>query len=666
MKRLAAVGVSWCVIALAADGRLPRVTSLVGNAATVLAHPDHDHDHGGEGSDPALAEPPALGATACVDGFSGPYPCARVDLAAFMPLSTIGGGRGNDVWGWTDALTGREYALMGRTSGVSFVDVTNPAAPRYLGNLPTHSANSTWRSIKVFDDHAFVVSEAPGHGMQVFDLLQLRTIANAPVPLSESAHYSGFSTAHNLVVNEESGFAYAVGTNTCSGGLHIVDIRAPQSPVFAGCFSADGYTHDAQCVIYDGPDAAHRGREICFASNTNTLTIVDVTNKASPVQIARKSYADRGFTHQGWLTPDHEYFLLDDETDETKLHTNTRTHVFDVRNLDAPSRMAVYEGPVPSTDHNLYIQGNRAFEANYRSGLRILDVSNVAAGLLREVGFFDIVPADDKPGYHGAWNTYPFFSSGTTLVSGIEQGLYILRPAPGPLTGTDLIVSSTSGSRTADAGSTISLSAAVTNQGTTSAGQSSLAVYLSLDTVLDADDFQVGTTTVTALPAGMSAPLAINASIPMGASGARYLILRTDAGEAVDEAIENNNTRTHYVVMGADLIVAKLTAPSSVGPGDTFSINDVTENISERPSGATVTRFYLSKNGKLGPGDVELGSRNINGLAGFASSAGSTPVVIPSTTTVGSYNILAVADGDSAAAEISETNNLRRRKVVVQ
>ena len=57
--------------------------------------------------------------------------------------------------------------------GAAFVDVTDPTHPVYLGNLPTQTGNSLWRDIKVYRNYAFIVSEASGHGMQVFDLTQL-------------------------------------------------------------------------------------------------------------------------------------------------------------------------------------------------------------------------------------------------------------------------------------------------------------------------------------------------------------------------------------------------------------------------------------------------------------------------------------------------------------
>jgi choice-of-anchor B domain-containing protein len=386
----------------------------------------------------------------CVDGTAGPFPCENVDLMSFLPLAEIGGGQLNDIWGWTDRRTGREYALVGKTSGTAFVDITNARRPRYLGDLPSHQPVETifnvWRDIKVYRNHAYVVSEEPAHGMQVFDLRRLRD-ARQPRTWTEDAHYSFVldgttsflppstrilnppDNAHNIAINEQSGFAYAIGTSTCGGGgPHMIDIREPQDPKFAGCVSEDGYTHDTQCVNYRGPDQRFAGREICFNSNEDTVTIADVTDKDAPVQLSRTGYDTAAYTHQGWLTPDQRYLIVDDELDEQEQGGQTKTYVFDVGRLDAPSLIGVYNGQAESIDHNQYTLRDRSFQANYRSGLRILDTSGVAEGTLSEVGFFDVYPPDDAAEFNGAWSNYPYFGSGNVVVSGIEQGLFVLRP----------------------------------------------------------------------------------------------------------------------------------------------------------------------------------------------------------------------------------------------
>ncbi len=421
------------------------LASLVALATFLYAHDEGDAPHGGHPPLHAIdtmqafsdehheAESLAsMSITSCVGGFAGAYPCSNVDLMAFLPLDQIGGGEGNDIWGWTDPQNGKEYAIMGRTSGTSFVDVSDPVNPVYLGNLPSHAAGSSWRDIKVYSSHAFMVTEAVNSGMQVFDLTQLPNVAAPPVTFSEAGWYGGIGTAHNLVINEDSGFAYAVGTNVgnCGRGLHFINIQNPTNPIAAGCFAADGYTHDAQCVIYNGPDTAHQGQEVCFAYNEDTLTIVDVTNKSAPVQLSSTGYVAQRYTHQGWLTEDHEYLLLDDELDERNdaSITNTRTYIWDVRDLDAPINTGFYTAPTTVIDHNQYVKGNYAYQANYQAGLRILDISDIASVNLTEVAYFDTYPGGETTNFNGAWSNYPYFASGIVVVSGIEQGLFILKP----------------------------------------------------------------------------------------------------------------------------------------------------------------------------------------------------------------------------------------------
>lgn len=370
----------------------------------------------------------------CVDGHAEGYPCHNIDLLGHLDLVELGtsnSGNGNDMWGWTDPDSGKEYALVGLNNGTAFVDISDPDHPLRLGNLPTHSGNSLWRDVKTYGNYAFIVSEASGHGMQVFDLTRLRNVASPPVTFTEDAWYGQFLKAHNIVINEQSGFAYAVGSREgsqqCNSGLHMIDIHDPLHPAFAGCFSADGYTHDAQCVVYDA-GSAYPNREICFAANEDTLTIVDVTDKSNPVQLSRTGYSGSHYTHQGWLTEDRRHFLLDDELDEQSDGHNTRTYVWNVEDLEHPSLEFAYTGPVAAIDHNLYTHNGYAFESNYESGLRILDLSNIDNGSLSEAAFFDTYPASDSANFEGTWSNYPYYASGVVAVSDINSGLFILQP----------------------------------------------------------------------------------------------------------------------------------------------------------------------------------------------------------------------------------------------
>ncbi|MCY4158660.1 MAG: choice-of-anchor B family protein [Bacteroidetes bacterium] len=385
--------------------------------------------------------------TECESGTAGIFPCAEVDMISFLTREEIGAQRGiqvNDVWGWEDPQTGREYALVGRTDGTSFIDLTDPYRPVYLGDLPkTSTANqSLWRDIKVYNDHAFIVADGAGaHHMQIFDLTQLRDVTE-PRTFTETALYKGVYSSHNIVINKETGFAYAVGSDsggeTCGGALHMINIQDPVNPTFAGCFAdvrtgrrGTGSTHDAQCVIYNGPDLDYQGREICLSSNETALSIADVTNKENPIALSIAHYPNVAYTHQGWLTEDHKYFYLNDEGDEmSETVQATRTLIFDLGDLEDPVLVKEYFGPSSAIDHNLYIQGDIMYQTNYVEGLRIVDVSDPENPL--EVGHFDTVPygPNDNSPVLGAWSSYPFFKSGTIVVTSGREGVFFLKKRP--------------------------------------------------------------------------------------------------------------------------------------------------------------------------------------------------------------------------------------------
>ncbi|MDE2981940.1 MAG: choice-of-anchor B family protein [Gemmatimonadota bacterium] len=374
----------------------------------------------------------------CVEGDAAGYECDNVNIISFLPIKEMAGGRGarlNDIWGWTDPETGREIAIVGRTDGTAFVDLTDPYNPVMLGDLPKTpgSFSSVWRDMKVHDDHTYIVADGAGqHGVQVFDLRRLREVGGELVTFEPDFLYEDIASAHNIVINEGTGFAYVVGSSgggeTCGGGLHMLDLSEPSEPTFAGCFfdgqtgrRGTGYSHDAQCVIYQGPDEDYQGREICLGSNETALSISDVTDKDNPVMVSMADYPAVAYAHQGWLTDDHRFFYMNDEGDEPQgLVEGTRTLIWDVEDLDEPILAAEYIASTPDTDHNLYIRDNLMYQSNYGAGLRILDITDRTDPV--EIAYFDNSP------YGGAsWSNYPYFESGVVVMTSTGDGLFIVR-----------------------------------------------------------------------------------------------------------------------------------------------------------------------------------------------------------------------------------------------
>lgn len=362
----------------------------------------------------------------CKGGKASQYTCDNLDLLSHMAPGDLGGGTIVALWGWKDPETGDEYAAIGKSSGLAFVRLTDAKDPVYLGSIPKSDPVLPWVDVEIFKDHAFYTSESVG-GLGIFDMTRLRDV-EAPQTWAPDLIYPGMPNAHTMRIDQDSGFLYMNGTLTVPGLVHIVDINEPMAPLPAGYIADDGYVHDSHCVTYRGPDKDYKKTEICLTQNEDSLNIYDVTSKITPERIAKVTYESAAYTHSGWLTSDHKYFLMSDEGDEQDRGLPTTTYIWDVRDLEDPKLIGTYYAKTKAIDHNIYIKGRYAYQASYTAGLRVLDTKKAGAGKLKEVAFFDVMPESDEPVFEGSWGAYPFLPSGNILVTGMGQGLFVLKP----------------------------------------------------------------------------------------------------------------------------------------------------------------------------------------------------------------------------------------------
>ena len=399
----------------------------------------------------------------CVGNSAGGYPCNGIDLQGHITASSMGGAdEGQDSWGWTDPMDGSEYAIVALDDGTAFVRLepdanpSNPPTLNYLARLNTQTGSSLWRDVKVYNNHAYIVSDSNGsHGVQIFDLTRLRTLTGSPAitynKTQSDGLYTGIGSAHNVIINEDTGYLYILGSSANSGAPRILDLNTdPENPTVAGNFSSTyGYCHDAQVVLYDGPDPDHQGKELLIGSfsSSGKIQIVDVTTKGTigtSKKISEISYTKQHYTHQGWFTDDKRFFIVGDEEDELNEAgiTKTRTLVFDLQDLDNPVLHYIYSGPHAAIDHNGYVRGNRFYLANYSAGMRVLkidglydlDINGDPDPSMTEVSYFDTYTNNNGTGFHGTWNVYPFFESGNLVVSGFgnanvngDGGLFVVK-----------------------------------------------------------------------------------------------------------------------------------------------------------------------------------------------------------------------------------------------
>lgn len=322
---------------------------------------------------------------------------------------------------------------MGLTDRTVFIEISNPEAPVVKGWMMGAGGNDAWRDMKTFKNFVYVVADGSpnaNHGVQVLDLNKVLN-TSTPQAFQADARYTGLGRAHNIAINEQTGYAYVIGSPSLnsSGGLIVLNLNNGVMPVLHSVYNGDGYTHDTQVINYSGPDADYTNKEIAFCSNEDTLTIVDVTKTLSqPVLISRKGYTGSRYSHQGWISADHRYFFMNDELDELQLGPfPTRTHVWNISDLNNPVHVGYYSGTQSTIDHNLYVRRNLIFQANYTSGLRLLRVNNPATLDIEEIASFDTYGPNNNVSFEGAWSCFPYFNDNIVIVSDRQSGLFVLR-----------------------------------------------------------------------------------------------------------------------------------------------------------------------------------------------------------------------------------------------
>lgn len=224
--------------------------------------------------------------------------------------------------------------------------------------------------------------------------------------------------------------------------------------------------------------------------------------------------------------------------------------------------------------------------------------------------------------------------------------------------GPDLGIASLSAPTQASAGQSIVVTETTKNSGGDGAGPTLTLLYLSANSAYDASDVLVGSRSIPALIAGATSSGSTTVMIPQETTAGTWFILaRADGEGVVAETSETNNVSSRSIKIGPDLDITSFSAPATAIAGQSIVIAETIKNIGAGIAGASKTLFYLSADGGIDASDVLLGSRSVPALAAGISSSGSTTVLIPSSTSAGTWYLIGKADGEGVVPETSESNN---------
>ncbi len=313
------------------------------------------------------------------------------------------------------AQNGQEYALVGASKGLSIVNVTDPANPVEIVQIP--GPNNLWKEIKVYSHYAYITSEGGG-GVQIVDMSKL------PSANLDYHNYTGtgeiageLGAIHALHIDETTGYLYTYGGNFSSARVH--DLNAdPYNPVYVGKFDQLGYIHDGY-VDNDTLYACH--------INAGLMSVVDMRDKANPIVLGTVETPAR-FAHNSWMLSDRKTVLTTDERIPSFLTAYDVSDPGDIRELD---RFSTNDGN-GSIGHNTHILNDWAITSWYTDGFNIVDAHK--PDNLVMVGQYDTWPSGTGPSFDGCWGVYPYLPSGNILATNIPNTnggtgrLFVLSP----------------------------------------------------------------------------------------------------------------------------------------------------------------------------------------------------------------------------------------------
>ena len=320
-----------------------------------------------------------------------------------------------NVWGYTAG--GQEYALVGAQTGMSIVNITNPASPVFVTTIP--GPNNLWKEIKTYQHYAYVVSEG-GMGVQVVDLTNLPGTNLTYHSVYPSVPGQGtINKAHALHVDEVKGYLYLYGTNVYGGKAMICNLNAdPYNPVYSGYYNAVGYTHDG-----------YANNDTLFGAHINAgkFSIVNTSNKSSLMDYGPPVSTPNNYTHNTWRSGNTIF-----TTDETTNSYLASYNIADPTDVTLMDKIQVTPGS-GSIVHNTYIKNNYAVTSWYKDGIAIVDAARPANMVV--TGKYDTYSGSGN-GSDGCWGVYPYFPSGNIIASNIfgtgahsgDGELYVLTP----------------------------------------------------------------------------------------------------------------------------------------------------------------------------------------------------------------------------------------------
>ncbi len=328
--------------------------------------------------------------------------------------------RWNELTGYVDSTSGKEYVIMGSTDSVYFFDVSDPEHIK-LCDRRWGLNTAINRDIETYSHYVYCVSDnAPAGKLQIYDLQFLPD----SVHLVYESDTLGHNT-HSIFINSESKRLYMCINkkhNQLISGLDILSLEIPDSPAFIGkmdqtLFGSLSCQHVHE--IYVRNDTGYCSCEY------KGLYVIDFTDLANqkPLGSISPPYPYSGYNHTSWVDSTGEYIAFTDEAPH-----GLPVKIYQIRELNDMTYLTHFNTHTGATPHNIFWVSNKLYISWYQDGVYIYTVDTPRNP--RMYAYYDTYPQNASgvyDNYKGCWGVYPYFPSGNIAASDMTNGLFMLK-----------------------------------------------------------------------------------------------------------------------------------------------------------------------------------------------------------------------------------------------
>ncbi len=338
----------------------------------------------------------------------------------------------NDLIGYYDSLTQKEYIIAGSTDSIYFFDITIPTQIKLLDVEYGSVKGVINRDYEIYQHYVYCVADQNRSSMQIYDLQYL--------PDSVHKVYEDSTLAintHSIFIEAKSKRLYMcsnkyanwVNGNLKESAMDIISLEDPEKPKFLAKLYVPVRSNGE--AAFRWVHESHVRNDTAYLScGYSGLYIYDLRDLNNQIILGTiVNYPQAAYNHSSWLNKNGNYLMFTDE------NIGSNIKIFDISIIQAPRIESYFISNTWATPHNSYWFGSFAVASMYHDGVFIWNIADTKKPQL--AAFYDTYPqnaiGDYTQNFAGCWGVWPYLPSGNIIASDRSNGIFVLKADSGLL-----------------------------------------------------------------------------------------------------------------------------------------------------------------------------------------------------------------------------------------